>query len=99
MEEEKLSIKITVADRPYPLKVAVTNEEKIRAAAKRINEKVALYRQHYPERDMHDALAVAGLQFVTKLIEFESKQELTMVWKEIADLDKQMEEYLQQIGA
>ncbi len=99
MEEEKLSIKINVADRYYPLKIAISDEEKIRAAARRINDKVAQYRQRYAERDMHDALSMATLQFVIKLIELEEKQEIAPVLQELTDLDRQMEEYLQQIGA
>jgi len=98
MEEEKLSIKINVADRYYPLKIARSDEEKIRAAARRINEKVVQYRQRYAERDMQDALSMATLQYVVKLIELEEKQDLAPVLQELADLDKQMEEYLQQIG-
>jgi cell division protein ZapA len=97
--EEKLSIKINVADRYYPLKIAVSDEEKIRAAARRINEKVTQYRQRYADRDMHDALSMATMQFVIKLIELEEKQNVSPVLQDLTDLDKQMEEYLQQIGA
>lgn len=98
MGEEKLSIKINVADRYYPLKIAVSDEEKIRAAARRINEKVVQYRQRYADRDMQDALSMATLQYVVRLIEMEGKQDLAPVLQELVDLDKQMEEYLQQIG-
>ena len=97
--EEKLSIKINVADRYYPLKIAASDEEKIRAAARRINDKVTQYRQRYADRDMHDALSMATMQFVIKLIELEEKQNLTPMLQDLTDLDKQMEEYLQQIGA
>ena len=97
--EEKLSIKINVADRYYPLKIAVSDEEKIRAAARRINDKVTQYRQRYAERDMHDALSMATMQFVIKLIELEEKQDVSPVMQDLIDLDKQMEEYLQRIGA
>jgi len=97
--EEKLSIKINVADRYYPLKIAASDEEKIRAAARRINDKVIQYRQRYADRDMHDALSMATMQFVIKLIELEEKQDVTPVMQDLIDLDKQMEEYLQQIGA
>jgi cell division protein ZapA len=95
MEEEKLSIKINVADRYYPLKIAISDEEKIRAAARRINDKVAQYRQRYADRDMHDALSMATLQFVIKLIEQEEKQDVDRVIKGFSELDKQLEEYLQ----
>ncbi len=96
MEEERLSIKINVADRYYPLKIAVSDEEKIRAAARRINDKVAQYRQRYADRDMHDALSMAILQFVTRLIELEEKQDMRPVLEQLAGLDKELAVYLQQ---
>ena len=37
---DKLSIRVNIADRFYPLKVERKDEEKIRLAAKMINEKV-----------------------------------------------------------
>ncbi len=95
MEEEKLSIKINVADRYYPLKIAVSDEEKIRAAARRINDKVAQYRQRYVDRDMHDALSMATLQFVIKLIELEEKQDIAPAMQQLSDLDKLLAGYLQ----
>ena len=62
------SIQISIADRYYPLKIAVQDEEKIRAAVKIINEKVDLYRKKYATRDIQDALSMALLQFVIRLI-------------------------------
>ena len=41
--KDKLSIKVNVADRYYPLKIVREDEEKIRKAAKLINEKVSFY--------------------------------------------------------
>ena len=38
--EEKLSIKVQIAERFYPLKIDRQDEEKIRKAAKLINDKV-----------------------------------------------------------
>ncbi len=38
--EDKLSIRVNVADRYYPLKIDRKDEERIRKAAKLINDKV-----------------------------------------------------------
>ena len=43
--DDKFSIRVNVADRYYPLKVERDNEEKIRKAARMINEKVLQYKQ------------------------------------------------------
>ena len=71
--DDKLSIRVNVADRYYPLKVERENEEKIRKAARMINEKVLQYKQRYTDKDVQDFLAMAALQFVIKLIEEEEK--------------------------
>ncbi len=99
MEEEKLSIKVNVADRYYPLKIAIADEERIRAAVKRINDKVSQYRQRYAERDVQDALSMALLQFVIKLIEQEERTDVNPVIEDLYDLDKQLDDYLKQLPA
>ncbi len=69
--DDKLSIRVNVADRYYPLKVERENEEKIRKAARMINEKVLQYKQRYSDKDVQDFLAMASLQYVIKLNEEE----------------------------
>ncbi len=71
--DDKLSIRVNVADRYYPLKVERENEEKIRKAARMINEKVLQYKQRYTDKDVQDFLAMAALQYVIKLTEDEEK--------------------------
>jgi cell division protein ZapA len=71
--DDKLSIRVNVADRYYPLKVEREDEEKIRRAARMINEKVLQYKQRYTDKDVQDFLAMAALQFVIKLIEEEEE--------------------------
>jgi cell division protein ZapA len=71
--DDKLSIRVNVADRYYPLKVEREDEEKIRRAARLINEKVLQYKQRYTDKDVQDFLAMAALQYVIKLIEEEEK--------------------------
>ena len=69
--EEKLSIKINIADRFYPLKIDRGDEEKIRKAAKLINDKFNEYKQKYSDKDIFDLLAMTSLQYATKYIESE----------------------------
>jgi len=49
--EDKLSIKVNLVDRYYPLKIDRRDEEKIRKAAKLINERVLQYKQRYTDKD------------------------------------------------
>jgi len=73
--DDKLSIRVNVADRYYPLKVEREEEERIRKAARMINEKVQQYKLRYADKDVQDFLAMAALQYVIKLTEEEEKLE------------------------
>jgi len=85
--DDKLSINVNVAERLYPLKIDRDDEEKIRKAAKLINDKVILYKQRYSDKDVQDYLAMAALQFVIKLIECEDKTDTSEFMSELKDLD------------
>jgi len=84
--DDKLSIRVNVADRYYPLKVESENEERIRKAARLINEKVLQYKQRYVDKDIQDFLAMAALQYVIRLIEIEDKEGDNTLEQEMKDL-------------
>ncbi|MDO9679981.1 MAG: cell division protein ZapA [Bacteroidales bacterium] len=91
---EQQSIQISIADRYYPLRIPANDEEKIRAAAKIINEKIALYKKRYANRDTQDALSMALLQFVIRLIEAEQKEEANQITEDLRSLDTLLDEYI-----
>ncbi len=93
--DDKLTIKVNVADRYYPLKISRNDEEKIRNAAKRINEKILQYKQRYSDKDNQDFLAMAALQYVVQVIDSEQKKDITPIMNELEQLDRELEEYLQ----
>lgn len=95
MSEEKLSIKISIADRYYPLKIAREDEEIVRAAAQRINQKIEQFNVKYSGQDSQDALAMATLQFVLSLLRYEKDDETGNIMNEIVSLNNLLGEYLQ----
>lgn len=83
---DKLAIKLKILDRLYPLKIDWDDEEKLREAAKRINDIVAKYQVRYSNKDEQDFLAMAALQFVTKLVELEYKQDENLINTDLKSL-------------
>ena len=88
--DDKLSIRVNVADRYYPLKVESDNEERIRKAARLINEKVLQYKQRYVDKDIQDFLAMAALQYVIRLIEIEDKEGDTTLEEGLKELNEKV---------
>jgi len=69
----EISIKITISDRIYPLKVNVEEEEIVRRAAKIINERIKEYQENYAVRDKQDLLSMAVLHYATAVLRTEHK--------------------------
>jgi cell division protein ZapA len=88
--DDKLSIRVNVADRYYPLKVESENEERIRKAARLINEKVLQYKQRYVDKDIQDFLAMAALQYVIRLTEIEDKEGDTTLEEGLKELNEKV---------
>jgi cell division protein ZapA (FtsZ GTPase activity inhibitor) len=92
--DDKLSIKVNLAERYYPLKIDRDDEEKIRRAARLINEKVLQYKQKYADKDTQDFLAMAALQFVIKVMETEDQMDLTPFEEKVKEISEQMGNFL-----
>ncbi|MCM4153156.1 cell division protein ZapA [Arenibacter sp. N53] len=64
---EKLKIKLSIADRVYPLTIDPLQEEGLRKAAKNIEQLAKKFEQNYAVRDKQDVLAMCALQFASKI--------------------------------
>ncbi|NKI32856.1 cell division protein ZapA [Croceivirga thetidis] len=64
---EKLKIKLSIADRVYPLTIDPRQEEGLRKAAKNIEVLAKKFEQSYAVRDKQDVLAMCALQFASKI--------------------------------
>jgi cell division protein ZapA (FtsZ GTPase activity inhibitor) len=62
----KLSLKIVIAGRTYPLTVNEGEDAKIIKAADDINRAIKMLQENYAVKDMQDLLAMTALQLATK---------------------------------
>lgn len=92
--DDQLSIKVQIAERFYPLKIQRKDEEKIRKAARLINDKVLQYKQRYTDKDSQDFMAMAALQFVINLLDCEQEQNVVSLHEELGILSGELDELL-----
>ena len=64
--DEKLKIKISIAERVYPLTVELSQEEGLRSATKKIDAMIKQFEENYAVRDKQDVLAMCALQFASQ---------------------------------
>lgn len=69
---DKLSIKIKIADREYPMKVEPEEEERIRKAGKIVNEKIKLFKSQFGIDDKQDLLAMVAFDALVERLKTDS---------------------------
>ena len=94
MEEEKQRIKITIAERQYPLTIHPSEEENMRIAVGRIRALVDSYKTKFRGRDIQDALSMSLLQFAVKSVKLEQNKEFDNLVEDLKALDRQLDEYI-----
>lgn len=89
MSEKEISIKVNIGDRFYPLRVQTSEEESIREAAKKINEKVKTYVTNYSLQDKQDALSMVSLELATEKKETSTNdQDLELIHNKIKEIEQ-----------
>ncbi len=93
---DKLSIKVTIANRVYPLTINRDEEEQIRKAVDYINENMRELENSYAVRDKQDLLAMTALYFADKSLAAEQRaaEVLTDSSAEVEKVQQQIAEYL-----
>jgi len=91
----EISIKINIADRVYPLKINVEEEEIVRRAAKLINDRIKEYQENYAVKDKQDLLSMCVLHYTSAFIRAEKKasNEDTDVADKVYQLDSLLTDF------
>ena len=64
---EMLKIKLTIANRVYPLTISPEQEASLRSSAKKIEATINQLEKNYAVRDKQDVLAMCSLQYAAQL--------------------------------
>ncbi|HIB48016.1 MAG TPA: cell division protein ZapA [Flavobacteriaceae bacterium] len=91
-----LKIKLSIADRVYPLTIAPEQEEGLRKAAKKIEEMIKRFEKSYAVRDKQDVLAMCALQFAAQVEqkEIDKDTDTQQVEEQLQALNELLQEHL-----
>lgn len=92
----EISIKINIADRIYPLRISMEEEEIIRHAAKLINDRIKEFQENYAVKDKQDLLSMAVLHYATATLKAEhnAKDEDKDVTEKVHQLDQLLSNFI-----
>lgn len=88
----ELSIKIKIADRDYPMRVSSDDQDKVRLAGKKLNDKIKTFKEQFGVENNQDLLAMVAFDSEVEKVNA-SEQEVykttdTLVLAKIAELDE-----------
>ena len=72
-----LAIKIRIAERDYPMRVAVADEERLRLAGRQLSERLREFREQYGIQDKQDLLAMVALATMADSLKVSSEKDGT----------------------
>ena len=81
----KISIKLHIANRIYPMKIEDKSEEYIRNAVKKIQHRLKFFEENYATKDKQDILAMCLIEYASK---FESINQNKLLDED--DINKQL---------
>tara|TARA_B100000963_G_C22526774_1_gene625687 strand:+ start:378 stop:659 length:282 start_codon:yes stop_codon:yes gene_type:complete len=70
---QQLKIKVTVANRAYPLTINRKDEEDVRKAVKNIEDRLKLYESKFEARDTQDLLSMCLIEMAVKVFADDKK--------------------------
>ena len=65
---ELLSVKVSIANRNYPLRLTAEEQDKVLRAAENINRRIKELEDSYAVKDKQDLLAMCALQFASEAV-------------------------------
>ncbi|KGO89516.1 cell division protein ZapA [Flavobacterium suncheonense] len=88
----KLKIKISIADRVYPLTVDFAQEEGLRSASKKIDGMIKQFEENYAVRDKQDVLAMCALQFASQLEQkqIDKSEDFQAAFERLSEMDQKL---------
>lgn len=92
--DDKLTIRLNIGEKYYPMRINRDEEELIRKAAKIINDRLTQYRKKYAQRNIVDLLAMTALQYTKDFLERENRENLSTVNDELKLVNIELEEYI-----
>ena len=93
---EKLKIKLSIADRVYPLTIDPEQEEGLRSATKTIDKLIKQFEKSYAVRDKQDVLAMCALQFASQVEQksIDKESDNTLVKERLTVLNTLLQDHL-----
>lgn len=94
--DDKMTIKLILAGKEYPLRINREEEQNMRLAAKLLDSKLSQYQGHFDDNklDMKDFLSFAALQFAFEFVKLQEDKSIEPLLEKVQELNTDLESFL-----
>lgn len=85
----KVSLKLEIAGRTYPISVLETEQERVLEASRTLNDAINALKKQYAVNDLQDLMAMASLQLILKSNQ-NHQGELNQLERKLESLEKEI---------
>lgn len=96
-QDNKIRITVTIAGRPYPLKINAEDEPVILRLIKEVNEKIRQFQTAYKSKDKQDLVAMSLLTYALDLHKSRSKTAASIASDSLSDSILQIDSLLNEL--
>ncbi|MDR1003841.1 MAG: cell division protein ZapA [Prevotellaceae bacterium] len=93
---DHLKINLLIADINYPLTIRPEEEERIRKAAKQVNDCINRYRQHYKNLSLGQTVPMVAFHFALNNLQTEERNDTEGYDRKIMELTRIVEELIEE---
>lgn len=91
--DDKLNIKLMIADAYYPMKIDRNEEEIVRKAANQINDKLNKYRTRFPNLPLEKYLVMITMDFANASLKSDNRNDTSPYTEKLTELTEELEDY------
>ncbi|MBL0310233.1 MAG: cell division protein ZapA [Bacteroidetes bacterium] len=88
-KDDTVSMNVMIAERVYPLRVMLGDEEKVKNAVKLVNDNIKEYQRQYEGKDKQDYMAMCLLNLATEKVKLltDVQNSRSLVEEKMKDLE------------
>lgn len=94
--DDKIKINLQLAGTSYPLTIARKDEEMVREAAKQVNIRLNVYREHYRDLSKERVIAMVAYQFALESLQMKDRNDTAPYTEKIKELTGVLETYFKE---
>jgi len=93
-ESDLFVINVSIVENIFPIRILRKDEERIRKAAKLVNDKFKVYQRKYSDTENAKLLSMLAIELASEYLKVESQTDMDPFVEKVQEMEQALNEYL-----